>query len=338
MSSDDLEKSFKILKETVPLLLKHKISAEPTNYAIWYTYASNESPQLNAAMDGSLKRFNSISQAKAQDMYRSHVADKQEVSAWQLRQSIDAMITEFSQTVKDTHHETTDFRNAMDRSLDGLQKVEKEGFSVEETMAMVRNIVKEGQKIRNTTLTFTAAMANAEKEIQDLKSKLEVSKQEALIDALTGLNNRRYFDSEFSTAVQGGQVSLVLVDVDHFKKFNDTHGHQMGDVALKAVARKLKEACRDGAQAFRFGGEEFAVIIPMSNLSRACHMANTMRRAIEKIQVKLKSTGAIIGDITASFGVSSYEQGMSAGKMIEQADKHLYEAKRLGRNRVIPIT
>ena len=270
-------------------------------------------------------------------MYRSHVADKQEVSAWQLRQSIDAMITEFNQTVKDTRHETNDFRNAMDKSLDGLKKVESEGFSVEETMSMVRNLVKEGQKIRNSTLTFTAAMANAEKEIQDLKDKLEVSKKEALVDALTGLNNRRYFDSEFATAVKSKKVSLILVDVDHFKKFNDTHGHQMGDLVLKAVAKKLRDACRDGAQAFRFGGEEFAIIFPMTNVKRASHLADTMRRAIEKIHVKQKSTGKTVGDITASFGVAQFEEGLPAGKIIEAADKLLYEAKRLGRNRVMPM-
>ena len=111
----------------------------------------------------------------------------------------------------------------------------------------------------------------------------------------------------------------------------------MGDLVLKAVAKKLKEACRDGAQAFRFGGEEFAVIFPMANQPRACHLANSMRRAIEKVQVKQKSTGSVVGDITASFGVSVFEKGLSAGKLIEKADMHLYEAKRLGRNRVIPI-
>ncbi|BDX05235.1 GGDEF domain-containing protein [Planctobacterium marinum] len=337
MSSDDLENSFKILKQTVPLLIKHKISADPTNYAIWYTYASNQSPELNQAVDSAIDSFKTISEARALDMYRTHVADKQEVSAWQLRQSIDAMITEFSQTVKDTRHETNDFRSVMDKSLDGLQKVESEGFSVEKTMSMVRSLVKEGQKIRNSTLTFSAAMANAEKEISELKEKLEVSKKEALVDALTGLNNRRYFDSEFATAVASGQAALILADVDHFKKFNDTHGHQMGDLVLKAVAKKLQQACRDGAQAFRFGGEEFAIILPMSNQDRACHLAETMRRNIEKLQITQKSSGKVIGDITASFGVSAFEPGKSAGKLIETADKQLYEAKRLGRNRVMPI-
>lgn len=338
MSADDLENSFKILKQTVPLLIKHKISAEPTNYAIWYTYASNQSPELNLAVDSAIDNYKSISEARALDMYRSHVADKQEVSAWQLRQSIDAMITEFNQTVKDTRHETNGFRDAMDKSLDGLKKVESEGFSVEETMAMVRNLVKEGQKIRNSTLTFSAAMANAEKEISELKEKLEVSKKEALVDALTGLNNRRYFDSEFAEAVANKEASLILLDVDHFKKFNDTHGHQMGDLVLKAVAKKLKSSCRDGAEAYRFGGEEFAIILPISNQGRACHLAETMRRAIEKIQVKQKSTGKVVGDITASFGVAVFEGNQSAGKLIEKADKLLYEAKRLGRNRVMPIS
>ncbi len=335
--SDDIEKSFKTLKETVPLLVKHKVSAEPTNYALWYTYASNQSPELNKAVDSTVSQYQSVSPVKAEDLFREHVADKQEVNAWQLRQTMEAMITEFTQSVKDTKKETNDFRQAMDKSLDGLQQVDSEGWSVEEVMGFVRNLVKEGQKIRNSTLTFTAAMANAETEIKELKKQLQASQQQALVDALTGLNNRRYFDSELGTAVAGKQVSLILADVDHFKKFNDTHGHQMGDQVLKAVAKKLKDSCRDGAQAFRFGGEEFAIIVPINAKERACHLADVMRRGIEKLQIKQKSTGKVIGGITASFGVASFDTGMSANKLIEAADKQLYEAKRLGRNRVMPI-
>lgn len=335
--SDDIEKSFKTLKETVPLLIKHKLSADPTNYALWYTYASNQSPSLNEAVDATLANVKSLSPVRTEDLYRAHVADKQEVNAWQLRKTMDAMVTEFTQSVKDTRKETNKFRQVMDKSLDGLQQVENEGWSVDEVMNFVRSMVKEGQKIRSSTLTFSAAMANAETEIKELKKKLEASEKEALIDSLTELNNRRYFDAELSTAVANKEASLILVDVDHFKKFNDTHGHQMGDQVLKAVAKKLKDSCRDGAQAFRFGGEEFAILLPNNVLQRACHQADVMRRAIEKISVKHRASGKTVSGITASFGVSSYDNGVSGAKLIELADKHLYEAKRLGRNRVMPM-
>lgn len=132
-------------------------------------------------------------------------------------------------------------------------------------------------------------------------------------------------------------LCLILVDLDHFKKVNDTHGHVMGDLVLKATAKKLQGTCRDGAQAFRFGGEEFVVILPHTSLSKARRMAESMRRAIEKIAVKDKRSGAILGDITASFGVAQLEKGMNPLALVEKTDKFLYEAKRLGRNRVMPM-
>ncbi len=111
----------------------------------------------------------------------------------------------------------------------------------------------------------------------------------------------------------------------------------MGDAVLKATAKKLQAVCREGAQAFRFGGEEFAIIIPNSDFSKARSMAESMRKAIEKIGVKDKRTGKVLGDIAASIGVAELTKGMNPLTLVEKADSQLYEAKRLGRNRVMPM-
>jgi diguanylate cyclase len=129
----------------------------------------------------------------------------------------------------------------------------------------------------------------------------------------------------------------MIIDLDHFKKINDNYGHVMGDLVLKAAAKKLQSTCRDGAQVFRFGGEEFAIIVPNSNFAKARSMAESMRKAIEKIGVKDKRTGEVLGDITASIGVAELTKSMNPLALIEKADKQLYEAKRLGRNRVMPM-
>lgn len=336
--SDELEKSFQTLKQTVPLLLKHRISAEPENYALWYTYVSNQNPELKKEVDSALEKFKSLSKARTQQLIRDYVADTEEVEAWQLRQSIEAMLIELNQSMKDSRVETNSFRKAMDKSLDGLQKIEDESFSVKDVMKVVRTMVKEGQKIRDNAIEYDNAIASAENEIKTLRAQLAESEKQAMVDALTNLYNRRYFDSELESAVGNKDVALILVDVDHFKNFNDTHGHQMGDQVLKAVAKKLKNACRDGQEAFRYGGEEFAVICRGVNQKRASHIAENMRTAIEKVQLKHKSTGKVISGISASFGVSVYDDDCkSSSKLVEIADKNLYEAKRLGRNRVMPM-
>lgn len=338
MSKNVFENSFATLKQTVPLLIKHKISAEPINYALWYTYVANDSPQLTAALDLATENNKSLSPSKTKELFRQYLSEKHEVDSWQLRQSLEAMLIELNQSVYDTRATTHSFKATMDDCLDGLAKVEKEGLTIEEVMSLVRNMVKETQHIRKSTIGFSAALSSAEEEIRSLRAQLQESQQDALFDSLTGLYNRRYFDDEISALFNNkGDFSLLLVDIDHFKKINDNHGHLLGDLVLKSVARKLQTGCRDGAQAFRYGGEEFAILLPNSNLTVARQIADVMRRSIEKMNVKDRRTGVVLDGITASVGVAQMQKNMGALELIEQADKQLYEAKRLGRNRVMPI-
>ena len=122
-------------------------------------------------------------------------------------------------------------------------------------------------------------------------------------------------------------LCLVLLDIDHFKTFNDTYGHLFGDTVLKGIARKLKMACRDGISAYRFGGEEFAMIIPNKSLRIARQIADTSRRSLEKLSIKDRRSGEQVGNITASFGVAELQPNETADSLIERADKLLYEAK-----------
>lgn len=338
MKNHDLENSFKHLKNTIPLLLKHKIPAVPLNYALWYTYASNESESLNETLDHALQRNLPISDSKTRDLYRKHVADEQDVDVWELRHSLESMVIELSQSVQDTRSETRNFKSTMDTCMDDLAKVEREGLSMEEVMDLVRTLVSQTKQIRGSTLSFSTALNDAEREITRLRNQLEQSQQAALYDALTGLCNRRYFDEELAAHAMRPNMCLILADLDHFKKINDSHGHVMGDLVLKASAKKLQAACREGAQAFRFGGEEFAIIVPNSKLSVARQIAETMRRSIEKIGVRDKRTSQVLGGISASFGIAEMKTGMNPLALIEAADKQLYEAKNLGRNRVMPMS
>ncbi|GAB3012284.1 GGDEF domain-containing protein [Bowmanella dokdonensis] len=335
--SDELERSFQVLKQTIPLLIKHHISAIPTNYALWYTYASNQSEQLNQQLDRLVADDQPISPARAKELYRLHLADDQEVDAWQLRQSLEAMLVDLSQSLKDTRDDTQSFKQAIDSRLSDLDKVEREGWSVEEVMELVRSLVRETQHIRTSTLDFSAALVTAEKEIAELRAQLKASQQDALYDALTGLHNRRYLEDEFRVMQADKGTCLIMVDIDHFKSINDEYGHQMGDRVLKSVAKKLQDSCRDNAMAFRFGGEEFAVLMQGSQLGQAIHKADVMRRTIEKMTVSDRRTGKILKGITASFGVAEFKNGMRQSDLLEQADKQLYQAKTLGRNRVMPI-
>ena len=156
-------------------------------------------------------------------------------------------------------------------------------------------------------------------------------------DGLTGLYNHRYFrdafDRELSRAERHGRpFSVILLDVDHFKNFNDSLGHLMGDEALKQVADILRSHCRATSVAARYGGEEFVVLVPEANKDAALILADRVRRATRDAEF-VGETAGVTGRITISLGVATFsEDGRDRSALLEQADRALYRAKECGRD------
>ena len=167
---------------------------------------------------------------------------------------------------------------------------------------------------------------------------MAVEREVARTDPLTGLANRRKFEEIYAHSIEwtdrheGTYLALVLVDIDFFKKVNDTYGHEAGDAVLQAVARVLGKDRRAVDAVARMGGEEMALILPHTDADGAREVAERLRERIERTTVHT-NVGQI--QVTASFGVALYKsRGANADKVFERADKALYEAKHLGRNRV----
>lgn len=340
MSRELLQTAALNLKKAVPLMLKHKIPTTPINYALWYTYVGEQNPALNQQLDTVIAYYNTCPPVSSELLYRQYVADPLELDVREMRQSIEAMVTELSQSLKDTNLDANEFQSRIDSNFAKLNRIEEESFCVEQVLELVRNLVKESDNIRSSTAFFTGQLQKAQTEIDALKLKLEQTEKDVLYDALTGCLNRRAFDTDFSgmlaQAPEG--TCVILADIDHFKTFNDNYGHQLGDQVLRAVAKRLQESCRDGIKLYRFGGEEFAILVPKSQLRIARQLAEAMRRGLEKLSLKDRRKDERIDNITASFGVAQWQDKQTGIQLIEKADKLLYEAKRLGRNRVMPIS
>ena len=172
----------------------------------------------------------------------------------------------------------------------------------------------------------------------DFKAYLDTCEEQATTDHLTGLANRRRFERQLErevarTARHERPFSLVLLDLDDFKQVNDTHGHEAGDVAIQSLARVLQQGTRGIDLAARVGGEEFAVILTETNLAGAAEVAERLRLTLRATEIP------VIGHIAASFGVAECpSQGLTARELVASADAALYEAKRQGRDRVVPAT
>jgi diguanylate cyclase (GGDEF)-like protein/PAS domain S-box-containing protein len=169
-----------------------------------------------------------------------------------------------------------------------------------------------------------------ENQLKALNQKLQSL---AVTDGLTGLHNHRafqdYLEEQFQTAMRNKQpLALILMDVDHFKQYNDTYGHQAGDEVLRQVAQILSAHVREGDFVARYGGEEFVIVLPRTDLESAVAVAERLRRAVESAEWHLRP-------VTGSFGVACIRPDMETRQeLIEAADQALYQAKKNGRNRV----
>ncbi len=161
-------------------------------------------------------------------------------------------------------------------------------------------------------------------------------------DRLTGLPNRSYFDEQMDAVLararrQGTSLAVAMIDVDHFKRYNDSHGHAAGDLALQAVARCIQQALREGDLVVRYGGEEFVAVLPGIGAEAAQARLEEIRRAVEDLAIPLPRQSSA-ARITISAGIAVYgPDGTQAEDLLDRADARLFEAKQRGRNRVIAV-
>lgn len=176
----------------------------------------------------------------------------------------------------------------------------------------------------------------------ELKLQKDYLRSMAMTDGLTGIYNRRYFDEELARdwligARESQPLTLLLIDIDYFKNYNDNYGHAAGDACLQLIARVIKEQCRrPGDRVARYGGEEFVCILPRTDYQGALHIAENIRRAVES-QNPLPSSSGTVPPLTVSLGMACClpKADIAAEALVKRADQCLYEAKRSGRNRVV---
>lgn len=210
--------------------------------------------------------------------------------------------------------------------LKGIRRIQDGDLAVEV-------LPRAGDELGRVTLAFNAMTRR-------IKEDQERLLRETITDELTGLNNFRYFQSVLGTEVDrakryGKTLAVLVMDIDHFKKYNDAHGHPMGNMVLKAVAQTLKETLRNVDLLARYGGEEFVALLPETDKDQARRAAERVREALEACEFPGQETQPE-GKVTLSIGGASFpEDAKVARDLLEKADKALYSAKAAGRNRAV---
>jgi diguanylate cyclase len=223
---------------------------------------------------------------------------------------------------------------------DALTKVSKSLPTVtspDQIRAIVQILVRENAKVRHEVNELNARLQHSQAQIEKLRSSLSESQRLGMLDAVTALKNRHWLDAALPREVNAAQESkeplcLIMADVDHFKRINDSFGHAVGDEILKRFAELLSKNIKGRDSAVRFGGEEFIVLLPHTRVEGARNLGEQIRGELEAKKWMHHKTGKPIGKVTASFGVAQLRPAEEPDAFLERADAKLYEAKAAGRN------
>lgn len=319
------------VREAIPLMMKNDIVPNPCNFALWYSYVSNRDLDLKKALDNTIEEEGTCPPPVGRKLFETHVI-KEEIELQQnLQDSLGSVINELLGDVSNTSKGATDFAKNLETSLDTLLN----DTNPETIQKTVETLIAATQETNAAMSTFQNQINTAELEIQTLRAQLEERERDATTDQLCGISNRRAFDQKlYELFASDIQATLVLVDLDHFKKLNDTYGHVLGDKVLQGVGEILKKFCPTNGMAARYGGEEFAYLIE-GDIEQGFELAEKTRLFLKNLSLKKKNSTEVIDNITASFGVAQRQEGDFPEQLVEQADKALYSAKDSGRNQVI---
>ena len=333
---EDFDNTFYYGRKAMALLKKNRTPATPENYALWYNYALGRNKNLIKAVKAVQTESGELSGSDAQKIYHEHISELKLTDQMdELSNKMGDEVEQITTMIKASLSATSTYGDSMGvigRNLDQVR-------DSEQLKTIVKSIIHATRNMEHNTRELESKLDNSRQKIAELKQNLENVRAESRTDSLTGITNRMGFDEKMrqlteEAAAEGHELCLLLGDIDHFKKFNDTFGHQTGDQVLRLVAKTISANVKGRDVAARYGGEEFVVILPKTNLRSAITVANQIREAVQAKELIKRSTGESLGTITLSFGAARFIAGETVDSFIKRADICLYAAKKAGRNQV----
>jgi diguanylate cyclase len=318
------------------MMRKHNIRATPKHYAIFYGYAAGQPTELVNEVNKAIQQKIPFTDEVLDHLYTHNIAEAQSREVQNTAASARKILNEMLNTVVQFTGATQDVSQQVGSKISQLG----DNPSEEEIRAIAGDIMSGAKALKDSGESVSAKLAASQKEIASLRENLAKATTESERDFLTGAYNRKAFDKRLQEAMQEAkekhaELVLIILDVDHFKKFNDNYGHLIGDEVLKIVAKTMTDSVKGMDTVARYGGEEFAIILPKTPVGGGMIVADAIRKAIASRELKRKDTGANYGQVTISAGVAAFRHDVdSPASFIKRADEALYRSKHAGRNRV----
>jgi diguanylate cyclase len=333
---DQPTKAAEYLRQALPLMSRNKVATDPNNYAIWYEYVAGQNSGLKEAIDEMIKKKTPFDPETSKALYKKHICNDSIESFESVRNNLLQLLSKTQDDVGQAGSTAAKASHQFSEQTKSLG----DASDLSEIKEIVSEIIAETTHLTEASSTLKQELDKTNSEIELLRSELEVVKEASITDALTGLLNRRAFDSELNNIIEVAEVYpqgvvLILMDLDHFKRVNDNFGHLVGDKVLRYTSALIKQHVEESHLVARYGGEEMAIIMPNTNRNKAIGVANKIRIALEKSRLQRKENGESIGQITISMGVAKLKPSDTFDSLVARADKCMYKAKDRGRNRVV---
>ena len=328
-----VEKSAEYLRQVIPLMSTQTAAMHPISYAVWFEYVSGCNAALRAEVDALLKSVKKLDEQATHQLFHKYIADMGEQESRRISDHVQRMLTKMSDSATEAGDRTGHFGNALEQWANQLESEDSAH------LRDVSSMITMTHTVQNSMESLHVSLAESRREVELLRAEVEKAREDALLDGLTGLTNRRGFDLALASLMDeikpdGLGPCLLIADIDHFKRVNDNYGHVFGDKVIKTVAQVLKDNVKGKDTAARYGGEEFVVLLPDTPLEGARRLAENLRATLEKCRIKRLNSNEVVASITISIGVASYRQKEQSANFIARADEALYSSKTGGRNRV----
>jgi diguanylate cyclase len=329
----DYDYAASVAARAMRAMAEQHVPATPNNFNVWFHYFLGAPNDLKHAIDILVDNHRRFDVKTNQDLFATYIEPSDNVAASNASEQLHAVMIAARQflatAIADNHSQIQAINDVAGETQAGVDPTQ-----------LVARLMNELAKAASRATKLETGFAEKTRELDAIRETLSKSEQRARTDMLTGLANRRALEEFFRTAQiaameKGEALSVLMLDIDHFKLINDNFGHGVGDQVLRLMAQVLRDRVRDIDLPARYGGEELIAVLPGIDLTACTDVAERIRRAIADCRITRRSTGEVLPTITVSIGVAQFQPGESMADLIERCDRALYRAKGAGRNRVI---
>ncbi|MBY0564497.1 MAG: GGDEF domain-containing protein [Hyphomonadaceae bacterium] len=325
-----------IAQDVMRLMRQHNVPPSAANYQIWLAYRLGTPAPLRDVIDQRLASGDRFGPDFMADTYERFFGSLQVSGQLLIAGERIARDLEQVMAIISSAEEKND---RYGRQLESAASNLSSGLAPEQVHQIVASLAAATLDMAQHNKHLNQELHRSSLEMESMRKTLEAARVESLTDSLTGLANRRMFDETLRLRIDEARahrtdLCLMLCDIDHFKRFNDTWGHHTGDQILRFLASAMQAHARPDFIVARYGGEEFAMIMPRTDERLAAQFGDALRIAIQAKRLRRRSTNEDLGQVTVSVGIAKLQPADTPVGFLERADACLYASKRNGRNRV----